>query len=84
MKFKTYYMMPSRKYVQIGFFDAQAAADAINKILMDSGEATFPEGDALARCHSASCDSDANWITCAPGNSVMTSVVESRMTDVDD
>ena len=48
MKFKTYHVSPVMPYGKIGFFDAQAAADAINKTLMDSGEATFPEGDALA------------------------------------
>ena len=82
MKFKTYYMMPSRKYVQIGFFDAQAAADAINKILMDSGEATFPEGDALADA-TAHRAIQRELDSCAP-EMRDDLVVESRMTDVDD
>lgn len=43
----TYRIFPSMAYGKPGHADAQAAADAINKTLFDSGEASFDSGDAL-------------------------------------
>ena len=82
MKFKTYCVMPAMEYSQHGFSDAQAAADAINKTLADSGEASFPEGDALADS-TAQRAIQRELDSCAPtirGDLV----VKSRFTELDD
>ena len=82
MKFKTYYASPVMGYREIGFPDAQAAADSINNILMDSGEASFPEGDALADS-TAQRAIQRELDSCAP--TIRDDlVVTSRIVDLDD
>lgn len=46
--YTTYVARPVMAYLQPGYQDAAAAADAINKKLCDADEATFEIGDALA------------------------------------
>ena len=82
MKFKTYCVMPAMEYSQHGFADAHAAADAINKTLMDSGEASFLEGDALADA-TAQRAIKRELDSCAP--TIRDDlVVTSRIVDLDD
>ena len=82
MKFKTYYLLPIIRYSQHGFSDAQAAADSINKIVMDSGEASFPAGDALADA-TAQRAIQRELDSCAPAIRDDL-VVKSRFTELDD
>ena len=46
--FTTYRAVPAMSYGQPGYENAIAAASAINRILGDAGESSFPTGDEFA------------------------------------